>query len=76
MADKRIQSTPDNSNLQGKQKKVWVIGSLSDRGFELLEVNCIMKKRYLTIIPRALMGSESGRVGYWLRGHEGENKKI
>ena len=33
---------------------------------------------YLTIIPRARMGSESiaheaeGRVGYWLWGHEGE----
>ena len=35
-------------------------------------------QRYLTIIPRARMGSESmaheaeGRMGYWLRGHEGE----
>ena len=34
--------------------------------------------RLLTIIPRARMGSESiaheaeGRMGYWLRGHEGE----
>ena len=33
---------------------------------------------YLTIIPRAQMGSESiaheaeGWTGYWLRGHEGE----
>ena len=33
---------------------------------------------FLTIIPRALVGSESiaheaeGRMGYWLRGHEGE----
>jgi len=33
---------------------------------------------YLTIIPRARMGYESiaheaeGRIGYWLRGHEGE----
>ena len=33
---------------------------------------------YLTIIPRARMGSEStfheadGRMGYWLRGHGGE----
>ena len=33
---------------------------------------------YLTIIPLALMGSVSiaheaeGRMGYWLRGHEGE----
>ena len=33
---------------------------------------------YLTIISRARMGSESiaheaeGRMGYWLRGHEGE----
>ena len=26
-----IQSTPDNSNLQEKQKKVWVIGSSSYR---------------------------------------------
>ena len=34
--------------------------------------------KYLTIIPRARMGSESiahwafGLMGYWLRGHEGE----
>ena len=33
---------------------------------------------FLKIIPRALVGSESiaheaeGRMGYWLRGHEGE----
>ena len=33
---------------------------------------------YLTIIPRARTGSESiaheaeGRMGYWLRGHQGE----
>ena len=33
---------------------------------------------YLTIVPRARMGSVSiaheakGRMGYWLRGHEGE----
>ena len=33
---------------------------------------------YLTIIPRARMGSKSmaqeaeGRMGYWLSGHEGE----
>ena len=38
---------------------------------------------FLTIIPQARMGSESiankakGRMGYWLRGHEGErNIKI
>ena len=37
---------------------------------------------YLTIIPRAWMGSESiahdaeGRMGYWLRGHEGETNNI
>ena len=36
------------------------------------------KLKYLTIIPRARMGSESiaheaeGGMGYWLRGHEGE----
>ena len=29
-----VQSTPDNSNLQGKSKKVRVIGSLSYREFE------------------------------------------
>ena len=36
------------------------------------------KRKYLTIIPRARTGSESiahdeaeGRMGYWLRGHEG-----
>ena len=37
-----------------------------------------MKREYLTIIPRARMGSESiaheaeGRMNYCLRGHEGE----
>ena len=40
-------------------------------GISLVEV-------YLTVIPRVQMGSESiaheaeGRIGYWLRGHEGE----
>ena len=35
-------------------------------------------RNYLTNIPRARMGSKSiaheadGRIGYWLRGHEGE----
>ena len=35
-------------------------------------------EQYLTIIPRAQMGSESiahevaGQMGNWLRGHEGE----
>ena len=35
-----------------------------------------------TIIPRARMGSESiaheaeGRMGYWLRGHEGERNNF
>ena len=39
----------------------------------LRQINAI----YLTIIPRARMGSESiaheaeGRMGYWLRGHSG-----
>ena len=38
----------------------------------------ILRDKYLRIIPRAQMGSESiahedeGRMGYWLRGHEGE----
>ena len=37
---------------------------------------------YLTIIPRAGMGSESMahvakyQMGHWLRGHEGERNKI
>ena len=37
---------------------------------------------YLKIIPRARMGYESiareteGRMGYWLRGYEGERNKI
>ena len=39
---------------------------------------CNSGNRLLTIIPQARMGSESiaheaeGRMGYWLRGHEGE----
>ena len=43
-----------------------------------LPVFCGLILAYLTIIPRARMGSESiaheaeGRMGYWLRGHEGE----
>ena len=41
-------------------------------------MSSIYIKNYLTIIPQARMGSESiaheakGRMGYWLRGHEGE----
>ena len=37
---------------------------------------------YLTIIPRARIGPESkaqeaeGRMGYWLRGHEGERSNV
>ena len=42
------------------------------------EILVTKKYIYLTIIPRAQMGSESitheaeGRMDYWLRGHEGE----
>ena len=42
------------------------------------ENNMEWEKNYLTIIPLALMGSESiaheaeGRMVYWLRAHEGE----
>ena len=32
-----LQSTPDNSNLLGKQKKVWVIGSSSYWGYNYVE---------------------------------------
>ena len=41
-------------------------------------MECVSTVNYLTIIPRAWMGSESiaheaeGWMGYWLRGHEGE----
>ena len=48
--------------------------ALKDPALPLLELQVI----YSTIIPRARMGSESiahearGRMGYWLRGHEGE----
>ena len=45
----------------------------------LTKVNLRLRRwLHLTIIPRARMGSESiaheakGRMGYWLRGHEGE----
>ena len=43
-----------------------------------LPVFCGLILAYLTIIPRARMGSESiaheaeGRMGYWLRDHAGE----
>ena len=43
-----------------------------------LERSDRLKKKFLTIIPRARMGYESidhkaeGRMGYWLRAHEGE----
>ena len=39
-------------------------------------------REYLTITPRAPMGSESlvheaeGRMSYWLRGHEGETYSL
>ena len=41
-------------------------------------MECVSTVNYLTIIPRAWMGSESiaheaeRRMGCWLRGHEGE----
>ena len=44
----------------------------------LLKANLSIHNSYLTIIPLALMGSESiahealGLMGYWLRAHEGE----
>ena len=50
----------------------WSNKTVNKLNFQLL-LEC-----YLTIIPRARMGSESiaheaeGRMGYWLRGHEGE----
>ena len=43
-----------------------------------MHVDKLRAGEYLTIIPEARMGSESiaheaeGRMGYWLRGHEGE----
>ena len=43
-----------------------------------LEIKSGQQGDYLTIVPRARMGSESiaheaeGWIGYWLRGHEGE----
>ena len=45
----------------------------------LMESGRLMEFNYLTIIPRARMGSESiadeaeGWMGYWFRGHEGES---
>ena len=44
----------------------------------VLQFKSLTKIYYLTIISRARMGSESiahdaeGRMGYWVRGHEGE----
>ena len=44
----------------------------------VLQFKSLTEIYYLPIIPRARMGSESiaheaeGRMGYWLRGHEGE----
>ena len=59
--------------------------SFFSSGFKILSIYCknerknylvqSIQKGYLTIIPRARMGSESiafGLMGYWLRGHEGE----
>ena len=46
--------------------------------WQLIQSGGSCSVNYLTIIPRARMGSESivheaeGRMGYWLRGHEGE----
>ena len=53
--------------------------SRRDQSQELVP-SCVptLKLEYLTIIPRAQMGYESiaheaeGRMGYWLRAHEGE----
>ena len=51
--------------------------NLGLKGWSKISPLCLNDK-YLTIIPQARMGSESiaheaeGRMGYWLRGHEGE----
>ena len=55
--------------------------NFKENTLELFKIDVFNKFNYfyfLTIIPRALVGSESiaheaeGRMGYWLRGHEGE----
>ena len=51
---------------------------ISFRGIHITIIGLYKAEKYLTIIPRVRMGSESiaheaeGRTGYWLRGHEGE----
>ena len=59
-----------------------IIGNLWYQNFKLEKTYLRIPKGYLTIIPRARMGSESiaheaeGRMGYWLRGHEGERNNF
>ena len=55
-----------------KQYPLPAVSWLASRDEQWLHVCYI----YLTIIPWARIGSEAheaeGRIGYWLRGHEGE----
>ena len=66
----RVQNTNFHEEIYWDAKTQWVrmLAFLLQPGLN----------KYLTIIPRARMGSESiaheteGRMGYWLRGYEGE----
>ena len=71
-----VQSTPDNSNLQGKLKKLRVIGSSSYRGynciendlkgnetwFELARVRVIGSRLYFILLPSLLKQSKTNAV--------------
>ena len=65
------------SGSGGTEPQIWRPGLESLNIEQLHSISC-SNQMYLTITPRSRMGSESiaheaeGRMGYWLRGHDGE----
>ena len=63
-----------------KLQCIWAMAVNQGVTISAIDFSCVLISTmcYLTIIPRARMGSESiaheaeGWMGYWLRGHEGE----
>ena len=71
-----ISGCSHSKNKFDERKQDWLVQKWKQSG--IVWTRSGVKGEYLTIIPRARMGSESiahealGRMGYWLRGQESE----
>ena len=69
---------PGKCFISSIMSKFWWYSTDGMRPIDNRSRQVLLSKEYLTLIPQARMGSESiaheveGRMGYWLRGHEGE----